>query len=83
MWYIHTSVKHSQRLPYKRQPSKRLCAYYPPQPRETHAMRYWEEAMEERKAQQGHLSQKLKRSPERLAMNQGDSYRLVQEERYV
>lgn len=54
-----------------------------PQPRETHALRYWEQAMKERKLQQDNFSTKLGRSPEKLAMHQGDSYRPKQEERQV
>ena len=37
--------------------------------------------MDDRKFQQDYLSRKLKKSPERLAMNQGDGYRPKQEER--
>ena len=37
--------------------------------------------MEDRKLQQDYLSRKFRKSPERLAMNQGDSYRPKQEQR--
>ena len=39
--------------------------------------------MKERKLQQDNFSTKLGRSPEKLAMHQGDSYRPKQEERQV
>ena len=37
--------------------------------------------MEDRKLQQDYLSRKFRKSPERLSMNQGDSYRPKQEQR--
>ncbi|KAL5516236.1 hypothetical protein EMCRGX_G001519 [Ephydatia muelleri] len=50
-------------------------------PKETHALEQWRRSMEDRRLQQSVISRKLLSSPQLLAMNQGDGFRNIQEER--
>ncbi|KAL8622323.1 hypothetical protein ACOMHN_043327 [Nucella lapillus] len=50
---------------------------------ESNALLNWQQKMMERKRQQGYISKLLQKAPEDLAMNQADSYRKVQEDRYL
>ncbi|BFZ25781.1 hypothetical protein BsWGS_28820 [Bradybaena similaris] len=50
---------------------------------ESNSLRNWYNKMMERKKQQGYISKLLQKAPEDLAMNQSDSYRTIQEQRYV
>lgn len=50
---------------------------------ENNALRNWQLRMLERKHQQGYISKLLQKEPEDLVMNQADSYRKTQEDRYL
>ncbi|XP_019630587.1 PREDICTED: MYCBP-associated protein-like [Branchiostoma belcheri] len=50
---------------------------------ESNALRNWENKMRERKRQQGFISKLLQRSTDTLLMNQSETYRQTQEERYL
>ncbi|XP_074657573.1 MYCBP-associated protein-like isoform X3 [Tubulanus polymorphus] len=50
---------------------------------ESNALKNWRAKMLERKRQQGYISRLLQKPAESLVMNRGDSYRKVEEERYL